>query len=593
MPISSVYGFSPAYGTGLIVQITTNVVSLNTQRQLSQTSNGLAQVLSRLSSGLRINTAKDDAAGLAISSRMDATIRGDRQAIRNMNDGVSLMQVAEGAMSNAADVVQRIRELGVQAANGSLSGSDRQALQAEANQLLQGLSTQAQNAEFNGQKIFAQSESSLGGDPARRAIIDGLKMGWLEESEKRISDLFGIRGDGAEIKIVFEPPAGSGLSNVAGGAAAAVGGTAGAGGKTDNMFLWIDPEDFKPPNLPDGGGLPEGNSIIYSDSIIAHEMVHAVMGRSMNFAGLPSWFKEGMAEFIRGADGRVWADTAGGTSATAALAAFNADDVSGSAGYTGGYLATRYMHQKIKEAGGTGIKDIATYLSQNAGATLAGALTNASSGAFADLTDFNTKFNANAAAYLATLNLTNEDTGAIGGFDADGKQVYTATSVFIDQGTQFDDQVLSGFKQVWQPGTVGINSTGGTGLKEVAFQVGNGAGQKINVQFGGMSAKNLGLDDIDLVRLPTLAIAHADEALDYINSERAKAGSVMSRLDSAIKNVSNMVENTSAAKSRIMDADYAQETAALTRQQILQQAGSAMLAQANAMPQLALSLLRG
>ncbi|QLI80530.1 hypothetical protein HZU75_02690 [Chitinibacter fontanus] len=108
-----------------------------------------------------------------------------------------------------------------------------------------------------------------------------------------------------------------------------------------------------------------------------------------------------------------------------------------------------------------------------------------------------------------------------------------------------------------------------------------------------MSAKNLGLDDVDLVRLPTLAIAHADEALDYINGERAKAGSVMSRLDSAIKNVSNMVENTSAAKSRIMDADYAQETAALTRQQILQQAGSAMLAQANAMPQLALSLLRG
>ncbi|QLI80531.1 flagellinolysin [Chitinibacter fontanus] len=468
----------------MIVQITTNVVSLNTQRHLSQTSNGLAQVLSRLSSGLRINTAKDDAAGLAISSRMDATIRGDRQAIRNMNDGVSLMQVAEGAMSNAADVVQRIRELGVQAANGSLSGSDRQALQAEANQLLQSLSTQAQNAEFNGQKIFAQSESSLGGDPARRGIIDGLKMGWLEEAETRITNLFGITGDGADLNIVFEPPAGSGLSSAAGGTAAAVGsltGTADANGKTLNMFLWIDPEDFKPPNLPDGGGVAVGNGTVYSDRIIAHEMVHAVMGRSMNFAPLASWFKEGAAEFIHGADERLFADTAGGTDTSAALS-YKTNPTSGSEIYTGGYLAVRYMHQQIKAAGGNGIKDIMTYLSTHTGSTLDDALTHASHGAFNNFNDFDAKFLAAAAtpSLFTTLgvNFTNEDTGAIGGADVDGKPAMSSTNVFADQGTQFSKQVLKGFKQVWAAGTTGIDIQGGTGLKETSFQVGNGAGQK-------------------------------------------------------------------------------------------------------------------
>ncbi|WP_047395168.1 flagellinolysin [Chitinibacter sp. ZOR0017] len=581
------------------MQITTNVPALNTQRHLAQSGTGLSQVLSRLSSGLRINSAKDDAAGLAISSRMESLIRGDQQAVRNMNDGVSLLQTAEGAMSNAADVVQRIRELGVQAANGSLSGSDRQALQAEANQLLQSLSTQAQNAEFNGQKIFAQSESSLGGDAARRGIIDGLKMGWLEEAETRITNLLGITADGVDLNIVFEPPAGSGLSNVAGGAAAAVGsttGTADANGKTLNMFLWIDPEDFKPPNLPDGGGVAMGNGTVYSDRIIAHEMVHAVMGRTMNFAPMDTWFKEGMAEFIHGADERLFADTSGGTSTAVALS-YKTNPASGSAVYSGGYLAVRYMHQQIKAAGGEGIKDIMTYLSKNTGSTLDQALTNASHGAFASFNDFDSKFLAAAAtpALFTNLgvNLTNADTGALGGADVDGKAPLSSTDVFKDQGTQFNKQVLKGFKQVWAAGTTGIDVQGATGLKETTFQVGNGAGQKITVQFGGMSAKNLGLDDIDLVKLPTLAIAHADEALDYINGERAKAGANLSRLQSAINNVSNTIENNSAARSRIRDTDYAQETANLTRQQILQQAGTAMLAQANSLPQLALSLLRG
>lgn len=578
------------------MQIATNLLSLQTQRNLEQTSRGLNQTLSRLSSGLRINTAKDDAAGLAISSRMTSIEKGDRQAIRNMSDGLSMMQVAEGVMSNITDSLQRVRELAVQASSGALSASDKRALQAEANQLLQEVTAQAEHAEFNGQKIFAQSSSSLGGDTARRGIVDGLRMGWLEESEQRISSLLGIKADNQELKIVFDAPAGSGLTSAPGGAAAAVGsltGTADGNGRTLNQFLWIDPADFSPPNLPNGGGISMGNGTVYSDRIIAHEMVHAVMGRAMNFAALPNWIKEGMAEFIHGADERLYADTAAGTDVSAALAAFNADSVASSAGYSGGYLAVRYMHQAIKAAGGSGVKDVLTYLSNNTGSTLTQALTNASSGAFASLADFNTKFNTNAASVLAGVDLTNEDTGAIGGLDVDGGAALNSKNVFSDQGTGFSNQTLTGFKQVWADVTIGVNSNGGTGSQTVAFQIGNRDGQTLETQFGGMTAINLGLEDVDLVDMANFAIVHVDDALNYISNQRAKTGAVISRLESASSNLSAAVENTSAARSRILDADYAQETATLTRQQILQQAGTSMLSQANSSPQAALALLRG
>lgn len=578
------------------MQIASNIMSLQTQRNLEQTSRGLNQTLSRLSSGLRINSAKDDAAGLSISSRMTAAIRGDQQAVRNVNDGISMMQVAEGFMSNISDSLQRVRELAVQAGNDTLSASDRRALQAEANQLLQEVTAQAGRAEFNGEKIFAQTTASIGGDTARRGIVDGLRMGWLEEAETRISKFLGIKGDGQDLNIVFDAPAGSGLSSAVGGAAAAVGsltGTADGSGRTLNQFLWIDPADFSPPNLPNGGGVNMGNGTVYSDRIIAHEMVHAVMGRAMSFAGMPNWIKEGMAEFIHGADERIFGDTAGGTDVTAALAAFNADSVASSAGYSGGYLAVKYMHDAIKAKGGSGVKDVMSYMANNLGSTLSQALTNASSGAFTNIGDFNTKFNANAASVLAGMNLTNADTGAVGGFDVDGGEVLNSKDVFADIGTQFSNQTLSGFNQKWADVTIGVNATGGTGARAAVFQVGNGSGQTMETQFGGMTAVNLGIDDVDLVDLPNYAIAHIDDAIKYINGERAKAGAMISRLETASSNLNNGVTNTSAARSRIMDADFALETAELTRTQILQQAGISMLSQANSLPQGALALLRG
>lgn len=560
------------------MRIASNPYSLNTQRHLDQTGQGMARTLQRLSSGLRVNSAADDAAGLAIGSRMEALIRGERQSVRNINDAISMVQVTEGAMGSIAESLQRVRELAVQAASDSLSSSDRAALQEEASALLQGVTQVSQQTQFNGKQVFAQTTGSIGGDdPNIRAVVDGLRLGWLEEAETLIGDSFGIYGDGASLTVNVT------FTDGAGGVAASVSGVGAPGGKVTNQFLNIDMADFSPPNLPNGGNAP-----FYNDRIIAHEMVHAVMGRSMNFTALPNWFKEGAAEFIHGADERLAIDYNGGAGLAGMLAAFNADSVAASAGYSAGYAALRYMHDEIKATGGDGVKDIMTYLSANAGSTLDQALANASGGAFAGLADFGTQFNAAAAGYIAGLDLTNADTGAIGGLDADGGAVKSAISVLTDRGTQYSEQPLTSFQLTWPSGI-----TGGTGAQQMAFQVGAASKQTINVSVGGVSAINLGVDGVDLTNQATRAIVHIDQAIEHLAAERAKLGGVMSRFDMATQAARLSEENTSAARSRVMDADFAQETAELTRKQILQQAGTAMLAQANAIPNLALQLLRG
>src|SRR4051812_36155465 len=138
----------------MTANINTNIASLNSQRNLNVSQGSLATSLQRLSSGLRINSAKDDAAGLAISERFTSQIKGLNQAVRNANDGISLAQTAEGGLSTAGDLLQRIRELAVQAANGSNSNSDRASLQGETLQLTQELNRVANTTQFNGQNVL-------------------------------------------------------------------------------------------------------------------------------------------------------------------------------------------------------------------------------------------------------------------------------------------------------------------------------------------------------------------------------------------------------------------------------------------------------
>ena len=164
------------------LSINTNIGALNSMRQLSMTETNLNRSLERLSSGLRINSAKDDAAGLAISERMTSQIRGLNQATRNANDGVSMLQTADGALSSISSSLQRVRELSVQAANSTNSLSDKKALQEETNQLIQEIDRVSSSTAFNNEKIFDFTSGSVIGDSNQLAVLYGLQNGWLEQA---------------------------------------------------------------------------------------------------------------------------------------------------------------------------------------------------------------------------------------------------------------------------------------------------------------------------------------------------------------------------------------------------------------------------
>jgi flagellin len=564
------------------LSINTNVASLNAQRRLGAAQSGLGTALQRLSSGLRINSAKDDAAGLAISDRFTAQIRGLNQAARNANDGISLLQTADGALVNVTSNLQRIRELAVQAANSTNNAGDRRAIQMEVSQLAAEIDRSANTTQFNGMNVFDANRSSVMGDGDKLAVFDGMTSvgSWLESSETLISNLYGLKADGAALAIKY-----SGFTDGAGGVAAYVQATGfDANGRGTNLSLQVDMADFVPPNLPDGGNAP-----YYNDRIVAHEMVHAVMARSTNWQNLTSshlWFVEGTAEFIQGADERVKGDVA--ALGAAGVVAAIGGSTSTSEFYSSSYAAVRYLHDRIKGAGGTGIKDVLTYMSANPSATLDTAIANASQGQFTNAADVLAQYATNGAAFIGTFDLNNADTGAIGGLDVDGGEVKNASTALPNYGSRSGTDVLEGFSENFE--TI-AKSSGVTSSK--TLQVGANADQTFDTRIGSVNLDALALrTTLDVTKSPAQAIVAVDRALDYVSAQRAEIGAQSSRLDYAISNLQISSENQSASRARIVDADFASETAALSRQQILQQAGTAMVAQANQIPQGVLALLR-
>ncbi|MGG2100725.1 flagellin [Stenotrophomonas sp. NRRL B-14846] len=392
--------------------INTNTMSLNAQRNLSTSGSSLATTIQRLSSGSRINSAKDDAAGLAISERFGTQIRGTDVAIRNANDGISLAQVAEGSLTEIGNNLQRVRELSVQASNATNSASDRKALQAEVTQLVSEIDRVAKQSDFNGTKLLDGSFSS-------QLFQVGANAGQAIAIDKTIDA----------------------KANALGGA------------KFDtNSLALADP----------------GTNADFSTS-----------GLSINGVAIAD------VSVKQGAD----AAATGKASREALVTAINAK-----IGETGVYAEVN---------GTTGV----------------------------------------------TLTSVKDSTNADGSFKA-----ITAT-----------------------PGTW----TGATAPTFTATTAATAPAAKY--------ASNL---DVSTVKGAQQAMEIVDKALGAINSTRADLGAVQNRFTSVVANLQTSSENLSASRSRIKDTDFAKETAELTRTQILQQAGTAMLAQANQVPQGVLSLLR-
>lgn len=562
------------------MNLKTNIAALGAIRNLNSTTGDLNRASERLSSGLRINRASDDAAGLAIAATLRADVRTLGQAVRNVNDGISLINIADGALSQLSEILQRCTEIAEQAANGVYSVVQKQPLQIEMEALLSEVDRIAETTHFNGLKLFPafSDQDSLNASE----LINSLKSTWLEQSEILITAHYGLTADGATltVRLVDNDPQ----------YLASVSGTVGPGGVIQNQFLNIDLGDFVPATLPNGGTAP-----FYDDRIIAHEMAHAIMGRTMNFAALPTWFIEGTAEFIHGADERLYSDIFlnGGLGGTGAANVADQIDLAWSGTslqYSAGYAGVRYLHDRIKTAGGTGIRDIMDYLSTNAGSTLNDALINIANGSYVGgVADFYTDFktNGNGAAFILGLEgaaLLNADTGAIDGSDADGGAVRNAEDVIPDI-VNYTENPLAGFAEVFPD--ISIDSD------LITFAVGIRGDDYISIRMTSMSTSSLNINGIDVVENAGEGLDRLKAAIQVIVRDRGKLGAFQSRFETAQNAQRVMAENFTAAESRIMDADVAVETANLLRTRILREAGAAILAQANQQPAQALRLLEG
>lgn len=469
--------------------INTNVASLTAQRNLGVSSNAMSLSIQRLSSGLRINSAKDDAAGLSISQRMTAQIRGMNQAVRNANDGISLAQVAEGAMQESTSILQRMRELSLQSANSTNNSTDRQSIQSEVTQLKSELDRIAGNTQFNGQRILDGSFTNAS---------------------------FQV---GANSNQTIDFSIGSVKSSSIGGIALATGTEVSAAASTDITVA---------------------------------------------IAGGPATTVNSSAGFAGSLDGQD------ATSAFAKAAALNDAGISG-------FTATANTSgtQTVGAIGGTAgntydltLNGVAVFTGQDVSTALSNsALRDAINGV------------SNQTGVIASLN-----GGDLTLTAADGRNI-TVT----EGGTGFT------------AGTNGISVTGGDFEDALRGTLTVSAQDTINI---GGTVATLGLNaaiakdatgidslDVSTAEGAQIAIMRIDAALGTVNSNRADMGALQNRFDSTIANLQNVSDNLSAARSRIQDADYAFEMANLTKNQILQQAGTAMLAQANSMPQSVLSLL--
>jgi flagellin len=487
--------------------INSNINSLTAQRNLGTSQSSLATSMQRLSSGLRINSAKDDAAGLAISDRMTSQIRGSNQAARNANDGISLAQVAEGALGSAGAVLQRVRELSVQSANATNSASDRAALNAEVGQLTSELDRIAKSTQFNGQNLLDGSFTSASfqvGANANQTIT--------ATTANFSTNKYG----GNRIGSVAATASSSKGDLVVGSTANAVASSAG------------------------------GNSRVL-----------------------------GSAFTINGSAGTATISVATASSAKTVAAQINAQ--------TSATNVTATAKTEIDlTALGTGTFSL-NITSDNATAVTISFATagNTADGLASAITAFNDKTSQTGVS--AKLNLAGTGitlTNATGSNIAFYNNPSSATVVIGAASTAAGlAAVATGALTVDSDKTFGLSSISNT----TDFFTATTASSQL---------QSIASFDVSNVDAANRTLAAVDSALSAVNGQRASFGALQSRFETTIANLQSTAENLSASRSRIQDADFAEETANLSRAQILQQAGTAMVAQANQLPQGVLALLR-
>ena len=474
----------------MALNINTNVASLNAQRVLTRNSSALQTSFQRLSSGLRINSASDDAAGLAIGERMGAQVRGLNQAIRNANDASAVAKTAEGALVETTSILQRMRELAVQSANDTNTTTDRAALQLEATALQDELDRIGAQTQYNGLNLLDGSYSSKNFQVGANA--------------------------GQSISLSISQSSSAALGAVA--SVAITDAASGSAGASGDLIL---------------NGTTVGAAVASDDTA---------------------------------------SSTGNANSAIAKAAAINA--VSATSGVTATVTASSITDDQAVAAGAF-----------TAGQLLINGV---------DVGAVTVAANDSDSALRNAINAVSSQTGVSATLDGSSQLVLTAADGRnIDiAGTDpnGDTPVLGGL------GAAQTQAGGITLEADVAISITGGTPGNYGFTAGSTAvntAVNISSQSISTQTGADTAIGVFDSAIRQVSSQRASLGAFLNRLDSAVANLSTTSENVSAARSQVMDADFAAETALFARNQILQQASAAMLAQANTTGQVALQLLNG
>ena len=492
--------------------VNTNISSLNAQRNLESSQSTAATSLERLSSGLRINSAKDDAAGLAISNRFTAQINGLNQAARNAADGISLAQTAEGALQEVTNNLQRIRELAVQSANATNSGSDRAALQLEASQLLAEIDRVATAANFNGVSLLNGSFTSQAFQVGANA---GETVSVASITSARTGDLGTFQGVT--------------LSNQGVGTASD---TASAQGITFTTTT--------------------GSEVVSLGSVASDAKAIAEAFNASNRG------------FVATADANVLAGN--GSTVDTSNTATNVDT------FTLNGSSFTLTNSGVAATNRTLLTDAVNAISGATGVTAT------NTGSDVDLTA--------ADGRNITIAFASDGTGVTGsGTSLSTNYGLAAVTTAATTGGTYD------LTFVRPPAdATGATITAFVGSSGVA---GNAtASANLTSQTVVQTGTALSSVDLSTVTGATNALATLDASLTTVNTSRADLGAYQNRFESVIASTQVAAENATASRSRIQDADFASETANLTKSQILTQAGISVLAQANAQPQQVLALLQ-
>lgn len=532
-----------------------NMPAVSSYNALTKTNGDIQKSLEKLSTGLRINRAGDDAAGLAISEKMRGQISGLDQATRNSQDGISMIQTAEGALSETHSILQRMRELSVQSANGTNTSEDRDALQNEIQQLKEEVDRIGNTTEFNTQKLLNGAQAGATGVAAGSGTTTGAVVAKLTAASNTGATLSVAQGTFSKETVIID------------------------GQSLDVDWNTLSSDDKATLNA----ATSDAEQLNKKKDIIVNKINEAIDNSGKSIDHISGYVNGNSLTLTSGTQGTksevtLFTGSAGvlaGTGMTPQVAGANI----GTSNYNGTTVAaTSTLKATIN---GVDLKvTIPSGSSISTGNTMASAATT-----------IQTALNTAISTYNSNAGLTKGMDGFISAATVtvsdDGRFVVgneTAAITFND----YDGNTTAKDLGVSQAQTE-TNGNGG-----VTFQIGANKGQTMNFGIGDMRSTALGISSVDISTAAgaQTAMKTVDSAISKVSAQRAKLGAVQNRLEHTINNLTTSSENLQSAESRVRDLDMSKEMVKFSKNQIISQAGTSMLAQANQSPQNVLQLLR-